>query len=74
MEIVTLVLFLLLAVVLSGVMARVSPVAVPLPLVQIVMGALIASVAHFGVQLDPDGLATQLPGDHERSSAASERV
>jgi CPA1 family monovalent cation:H+ antiporter len=54
MEIVTLVLFLLLAVVISGALARISPVPVPLPLVQILLGALIASVAHFGVELDPD--------------------
>lgn len=54
MEIVTLVLFLLFAVVLSGVMARMAPVPIPLPLVQIGLGALIASTAHFAVQLDPD--------------------
>jgi CPA1 family monovalent cation:H+ antiporter len=54
MEIVTLVLFLLFAVVLSGALARISPVPLPLPLVQIGLGALIASSAHFGVQLDPD--------------------
>ena len=54
MEIITLVLFLLFAVVLSGALARMSPVPVPLPLVQIGLGALIASSAHFGIQLDPD--------------------
>ncbi len=53
MEVITLVLFLLLAVVLSGAIARISPVPVPLPLVQILLGAFIASVADFGVQLDP---------------------
>src|SRR6202048_615981 len=31
-----------------------SPVALPLPLVQIALGAFIASVAHFGVALKPD--------------------
>jgi CPA1 family monovalent cation:H+ antiporter len=54
METITLVLFLLFAVVLSGALARMSPVPVPLPLVQIGLGALIASSAHFGIQLDPD--------------------
>ena len=48
------VLVLLSAVVLSGVCARLSPVAVPLPLVQIAFGALIGSVADLQVQLDPE--------------------
>jgi CPA1 family monovalent cation:H+ antiporter len=54
MDVVTLSLFLLFAVVISGVMARALPVPVPLPLVQILLGALITSVAHFGVRLDPE--------------------
>ncbi len=54
MEAITLVLFLLLAVVLSGALARMSPVPVPLPLVQIALGAAIASVAQFRVELDPE--------------------
>ena len=54
METIALILFLLLAVVISGALARMSPVPVPLPLVQIVLGAVIASVAHFGVTLDPE--------------------
>jgi monovalent cation/hydrogen antiporter len=47
-------LFLLLAVVVSGALARMSPVALPLPLVQIALGAFIASVANLGVKLKPD--------------------
>jgi CPA1 family monovalent cation:H+ antiporter len=46
-------LFFLLAVVVSGVLARMSPVPVPLQLVQIALGALIASVANLGVKLEP---------------------
>lgn len=48
------VLVLLAAVVLSGICARLSPVAVPLPLVQIAFGALIGSVADLRVDLDPE--------------------
>jgi Na+/H+ antiporter len=54
MEIITLVLLLLLAVVISGMAARILSVPIPLPLVQIGLGAAIASVAHFGVRLDPE--------------------
>ncbi len=54
MEAITLVLFLLLAVVLSGALARMSPAPVPLPLVQIALGAAIASIAQFRVELDPE--------------------
>jgi CPA1 family monovalent cation:H+ antiporter len=54
MTTITLVLFLLLAVIVSGALARMSPVPLPLPLMQIALGAVIASVAHFGVELDPD--------------------
>jgi len=54
LETIVLVLFLLLAVVISGMLARLSPVPVPLPLVQILLGAVIASSAHFGVGLDPE--------------------
>jgi monovalent cation/hydrogen antiporter len=48
------VLLLLLAVVISGALARMTPVALPLPLVQIALGAVIASVANLGVELKPD--------------------
>jgi len=47
------ILGMLLAVVASGYLARLSPVALPLPLVQIALGALIAGVFHAGVALDP---------------------
>ncbi len=54
MESVVLVLAMLLAVVASGYVVRVLPVAVPLPLVQIAMGAVIAGVFKSGVVLDPE--------------------
>lgn len=43
-----------LAVIVSGLVVRVLPVAVPLPLVQIALGALIAGVFNHGVELEPD--------------------
>jgi CPA1 family monovalent cation:H+ antiporter len=54
MEIVTTALLLLLAVVVSGSLARASRVPIPLPLVQIALGAAIASVADLRVELQPD--------------------
>ena len=54
MQIVTLCLFLLLAVVVSGVASRMLPSALPRPLVQIALGALIGTVAHVRVELDPE--------------------
>ena len=54
METIAVALFLLLAVVVSGALARMSPVPLPLPLVQIALGAFIASVANLGVQLKPE--------------------
>ena len=54
METIAVALFLLLAVVVSGALARMSPVPLPLPLVQIALGAAIASVANLGVSLRPD--------------------
>jgi monovalent cation/hydrogen antiporter len=53
MESISIALVLLLAVVLSGTLARLSPIAIPLPLVQIALGAAIAAVTGSGVQLDP---------------------
>jgi len=53
-ETIAVTLFLLLAVVVSGALARMSPVALPLPLVQIALGAFIAAVANLGVKLQPD--------------------
>lgn len=54
MATISIVLILLLAVVISGALARMAPVPVPLPLVQIAFGALIASIADLGVQLQPN--------------------
>ncbi|MCM2328866.1 MAG: Na+/H+ antiporter [Lysobacter sp.] len=54
MESIVLVLAMLLAVVASGYLARVLPVPVPLPLVQIAMGAMIAGGFRSGITLDPE--------------------
>jgi CPA1 family monovalent cation:H+ antiporter len=51
---ITVALLLLLAVVVSGVLARMSRQLLPRPLVQIALGAAIASVADLGVELKPD--------------------
>lgn len=48
------VLTMLLLVLASGYLVRVLPVALPLPLVQIALGAGVAAVSNHGVQLDPD--------------------
>lgn len=53
MENIGIALILLLAVVVSGTLARLSPVAVPLPLVQIALGAAIAGVTGSKVELEP---------------------
>jgi len=54
LEVVTLCLFLLLAVVVSGVASRLLPSALPRPLVQIALGALIGAAATPSVELDPE--------------------
>lgn len=54
MAAISITLLLMLAVVASSVLARMSPLPVPLPLVQIALGALIASVFDFHVTLKPD--------------------
>lgn len=54
METVSIALVLLLTVVISGALARMSPIALPLPLFQIALGAGVASVANLGVNLQPD--------------------
>ncbi|MBO9194667.1 Na+/H+ antiporter [Rhizobium sp. 16-449-1b] len=54
MESISVSLILLFAVVVSGTLTRLSPIPVPPPLVQIALGAVIASVADLGVSLDPD--------------------
>lgn len=54
MDSIELVLAMLLAVVASGYLVRVLPFSLPLPLVQIGMGAVIAGVLNHGVMLDPE--------------------
>ncbi len=54
METVSIVLILLLAVVVSGGIARMLPVAIPTPLVQIALGAAVGLVARYRVELDPE--------------------
>jgi Na+/H+ antiporter len=53
-EAIAVVLCLLFTVVVGGTLARMSPVPLPLPLVQIALGAFIASMANLGVKLKPD--------------------
>ncbi|MES2496219.1 MAG: Na+/H+ antiporter [Pseudomonadota bacterium] len=54
MESVSIVLFLLLAVVVSGAVSRMLPVSVPTPLVQILLGAGIGLSTSYRVDLDPE--------------------
>ncbi len=54
METITIALVLLLAVVISGALARMSPIALPLPLFQIALGVVVAAVADLGVVLEPE--------------------
>ncbi len=54
MDVITLSLFLLFAVVLSGVLSRLLPAALPRPLVQIALGAVIGGIAQIRVELDPE--------------------
>lgn len=54
MEAATSALMLLLAVVVSGPVARISPFPIPLPRVQIALGALIAAGEGLGVMLKPE--------------------
>jgi CPA1 family monovalent cation:H+ antiporter len=51
---VELVLIMLLAVVASGYLVRALPFSLPLPLVQIGLGALVAGGFHHGITLDPE--------------------
>ena len=53
MENITVALVLLVAVVLSSTLARLSPVPVPVPLVQIALGAFVATFGNVGVVLEP---------------------
>lgn len=54
METVSIVLFLLLAVVVSGAVARMLPFSIPTPLVQILLGAVIGLSTSHRVDLDPE--------------------
>ncbi len=54
MHTIEIVLIMLLAVVFSGYLVRALPVSVPLPLVQIALGAIIAGVFNEGITLDPE--------------------
>lgn len=54
MEAVTTVLVLLLAVLVSGILTRLAPINLPLPMLQIAIGALLSAVIGFDVRLDPD--------------------
>jgi monovalent cation/hydrogen antiporter len=53
-ETVSIILFLLLAVVVSGAVARMLPFGVPTPLVQILLGAAIGLSTSHRVELDPE--------------------
>lgn len=53
MEAISIVMILMIAVIISGVISRMLPFPVPLPLVQVAFGAAIALVANLGVTLDP---------------------
>lgn len=53
MNSVEIVLAMLLAVVASGYLVRIIPISLPLPLIQIGLGAVIAGVLNHGVVLDP---------------------
>lgn len=54
METIEIILLMMLAVVISGILVRLSPVAIPLPLVQIGLGAVIASLSSITIKLQPE--------------------
>ena len=54
MEILTLALLLFTAVLASGMISRMLPLSIPLPLVQIALGFLISGVFQHGVTLNPE--------------------
>jgi CPA1 family monovalent cation:H+ antiporter len=54
LETTAIVLLLLVAVVISGALARISRLPLPLPLVQIALGAVISAFGNFGVELQPE--------------------
>ncbi|MGH8145628.1 MAG: Na+/H+ antiporter [Rhodanobacteraceae bacterium] len=53
MTAIELVLVMLLAVIVSGYLVRALPISLPLPIVQIGLGGIIAGVLHHGVTLQP---------------------
>lgn len=54
MELFSVVLVMLLAVIASGYVVRILPIPVPLPLVQIAFGFVIAAATNFRTELDPE--------------------
>lgn len=54
METVSIVLFLLAAVVVSGAVSRMLPISLPTPLVQILLGGIIGLSTSYRVELDPE--------------------
>ncbi len=53
-DVITTALILLLAIVVSGFVSRIIPVTLPLPLIQIVLGAAVGLSADLSVTLEPD--------------------
>jgi Na+/H+ antiporter len=54
MELISVILVMLLAVVASGYIVRISPIPLPAPLVQIALGAVIALATQYRAQLNPE--------------------
>jgi len=54
LDVISVVLFLLLAVVVSGALSRMMPISIPTPLVQIALGAIIGLSTSHRVALDPE--------------------
>ena len=54
MESIVLIFTMLIAILLSGVIGRVLPWGVPLPLIQILLGIIISSVFKEGISLNPE--------------------
>jgi monovalent cation/hydrogen antiporter len=53
-EVISVILVMLVVIVVSETISRMLPVAIPLPLVQIALGAAVTAFADLGVTLDPD--------------------
>lgn len=54
MELISLILTIFLAVLISGAILRILPIPFPLPLIQIALGMLISGVFNEGITLNPD--------------------